>query len=132
MNRRIKSINCSLIATLLIAAAAPMMAHAGTMTIYNDNCTTLVWLTKRNWVKVHIDTIQPGGTNTWVTLNKGESKTVSVKSKYTAFGNTYTYYYTHEAKGTTGGDNDASGAKDTSVTCRKGVMGVCQCLLDGR
>lgn len=130
MTRHVKSIARSLVAMLIIAAA-PIVTHAGTLTIYNDNCTTLQGLQTKNWVKVHVDTIQPGGTNTWVKVDKGESKTIGLIEEYWFYGNWYTYYYVHEAQGTTGGDNDVSGKEDSSVTCRKGSwFGICQCLKD--
>lgn len=133
MNRGVRSIAYSLAAALMLVTAMPMTAQAGTLTIYNDNCKTTVGLFKtRNWVKVHVDTIQAGGTDTWVKVPKSESRTVSLIEKYTAFGNTYTYYYVHEAQGTTGGDNDVKGTEDSRVTCRTDWIGVCQCLKDGR
>ena len=130
MTGHVKSIARGLVAMLVITAA-PIVAHAGTLTIYNDNCTTLKGLKKKNWVKVHVDTIQPGGTNVWVKVRKGESETIWLIEEYEFLGNTYTYYYVHEAQGTTGGDNDVSGREHSSVTCRKGSwFGICQCLKD--
>lgn len=130
MDRSAISIVCSFIAVLMIAAA-PLVAQAGTVTIHNDNCTTLKDFKTHKWVRVHVDSIQPGSTNKWVKLGLGESEKISLRETYKLGGKRLTYYYVHEAAGTAG-DNDVSGKEDSSVTCRKETLNICNCRKDWR
>lgn len=131
MNARLKLCTFAFVSGLMIMiVGAPTTAQAGTITIRNDNCTTLKWFKRRKWVKVHMFSLLSGCTDRVVRVNVGEARTFGVVSRTTIAGERITCKYAHEAKGTIAGAIDAKGTDDTTVTCKKDGFNVCQCVKD--
>lgn len=127
MNNRIKLIACALASVLAMTIATPMTAHAGTLTIYNKNCTKLKGFKQVKRVTVHVydpDTV--GCTKTDVTVHKGSAKKIWLEPG----SRTNPCKYKHEAKGLILGKTDVHGSKNSSVTCEKDPDKICQCTKD--
>ena len=118
------------VSAVTIAAATPMAVHAGSMTIYNENCTKFTGLKTRKRVTVLIDSSKnnEGCTDTYVTVSKHKSKTVELAAN--GIDGDSCGKYSHEARGTAFGKYDAPGNKHTRVTCKKDWADVCQCTKD--
>lgn len=125
-----KLIICAFVSMLAITTVAPMTAHAGTLTIYNKNCTKRAGFIKKQRVTVHVfsKNSDDGCTNEWVTVHKGESETIEILAKDKNGKNCSKY--THEATGTVFNDYDISGFRNSSVTCKKDWAKICQCTKD--
>lgn len=107
-----------------------MATHAGSMTIHNKNCTkTYDWGTRQR-VKVHIysEGKYDGCTEEAVTVRKGHTRTIELIEH--ANDGDECGKYAHEAMGTAFGDFDIHGGKQSSVTCKKDWLSVCQCTKD--
>lgn len=138
MNKRIKFIFYILMSVLMLAVVVPQATHAGTVSIYNKNCTHTKGLYRKKWVTVHVRGYQ-GCTNTKVQVRKGSTKVVNLiptSDKYVDedgsvyYGPERTCKYKHEAKGTLGGKRRVSGKENSSVTCKRDWARVCQCTKD--
>lgn len=129
MNTHKKMITCALVSALLMFIAVPSATQAGTLTIYNKNCTkTKNWRTvKRVTVRVHTGNTKDGCTNTKVTVHQNHSKTVELIEKNDEGGDCK---YGHEAMGTVYGKFKVRGDKNSSVTCKRDWAKVCQCTKD--
>lgn len=136
MNKCIKLVACVFISVLTVAVIVPTTAQAGTLTIYNKNCTKTINFKKYNRVTVHVyqkDHTDEGCTNTHVTVNKKSSKTIELVPYYYKNGqwqDPRNCKYKHEAHGTVAGKEDVHGNENASVTCKKDRIGVCQCTKD--
>ena len=130
MNTRIKLTAFGLISMLLIVIAAPLTAQAGTMTIYNKNCTkTYNFATKqRVTVKIKSKNSYKGCTKKKVTIHKGQSRTIELAE--TGLAGDYCGKYSHQAIGTSRGKRDVSPYQDSHVTCKRDWARVCQCTKD--
>ncbi len=128
-----------LLLAFLFVFSVAATAHAGSLTIHNNNCSP--WL--KDHVRVHVYGGNPPGdqypgtcTDTWVSLKHGETKTISLTGRLEYFSQadnvSYAYdcKYTHEAEGTVMGDSDIDGREDSHVTCKNDWAGVCQCKKD--
>ena len=140
MDNRMKWTALALAAVLVITAVAPMAAQAGTLTIYNDNCTHRKGLgKKKNWITVKVKG-DPGCTKKDVHVSKGETKVVNLIETTTTYSglfgkkektDEYTCKYSHRAKGHPQGYKNVKGDEDSRVTCKKGgAFNACQCLKD--
>ena len=116
--------------TIVITTATPLTAQAGSLTIFNKNCTkTSNWATKKR-ITVYINSSKDndGCTDTKVTVRKGHSKTIQIAA--TDIDGNSCGKYNHKAGGTIWGKYDIRGSKDSRVTCKKDWLGVCQCEKD--
>lgn len=132
MIKQTKAIFCILATSLILATiAAPAPVQAGTMTIYNKNCTHTKGFKRKNWVTVYVYGPRKC-TNKTLRINKGQSKTIELKEEYLSSGaeKYFPCRYNHEAKGTAFGKNDVYGDKHSSVTCKRDWARVCQCTKD--
>lgn len=128
MNSAMKFTALGLISMLLIAITVPTTTYAaGTLTIYNKNCTRLKGFKKKHEVKVHVFTNEIGCRDIHVTVKKGDYKTIGLKEHgtYEDCGK-----YHHEATGTTAGKADVHPNETSWVTCLKDAVGLCHCLKD--
>lgn len=133
MTQRIKSLSRGLAVAMIVAAAAPMAAHAGSVTINNHDCKSLKfdpWPTIIKRVTVHVYDYPDECTDTRVTVGIGDWKTVTLAESHTINGEIYDCNYYHEAEGTAGGIDDVNGSSHSSVTCREDWFDVCQCTKD--
>ena len=82
-------------------------------------------------MKVHVSSNDnfEGCTDTKVTVRQGQSKSIELVELHDD-GSGRCGKYNHEAMGTVGGKYDVKGREDSSVTCRKDWLGVCQCTKD--
>lgn len=139
MNNCMKLTALALASALMITAVAPTAAHAGTLTIYNKECTHRDGLKKKNWVTVKVKG-DPKCTNKKVQVSKGGTRVVDlIETTTTASGflgkheevEEYTCKYYHRAKGSPTGYNDVKGDEDSRVTCKKsGLFKSCECIKD--
>ena len=129
MIKQIEIITYAAAAALLLATLA-LPAHAGTVTIYNENCTKTYNFSTKKRVRVRVHS--PHCTDKKVSVRQGHSETVVVQEKYkTRVGGWFNCEgYRHEAMGTKWGKPDAPPDGDTHVTCKKDWLGVCQCTKD--
>ena len=122
----------SLVSALLIAIATPVAAYAGTLTVYNDNCTKTVSRSTTKRVTVNVSPQKgyrgAGCTDTYFTVSQGNSKTIELEER--SADERYPCKYAHEARGTALGKHDVRGDSDSTVTCRKDWASVCQCTKD--
>ena len=118
------------VSALLIAIAAPMSTYAGTITIYNKNCTKTYNFATKKRVKVHVFSTR-GCTEETVTVRQGHYRTVEIAPMY-KFNDVWKSCgdYAHEAVGTVAFKYDAPGDGHTDVTCKKDWLNVCQCTKD--
>ncbi len=111
----------------LLIATAPFAAHAGTVSIYNKDCRTVVfkpWPVARSRVTVKIDG-GSGCTDTKVTIGKGETQTVQLVTRDS---NGSTCSYTYAPMGTSDAIHHIFGNENSSVTCKEeGLAEVCDC-----
>ena len=134
MSKQMKMIACILVSAVMLSAVA-LPAQAGSVTIYNENCTKQSHGKRVKHVKVHVFG-QKGKscTDTHVTVHQGESETVQLKAQYRGSGvesNTlYPCKYKHEAQGTVGGKRHVLGSEHSTVTCKRDWARVCQCTKD--
>ena len=135
MIKQIEIITYAAAAALLLATLA-LPAHAGTLSIYNKNCATLKGFKNFKRVTVHVYGQDGCDTDTNVTVKQGESKTITLDEYYQEDDSTYkkgrvgVCKYAHEALGTVSFKADVRGTADSSVTCRKDWLDVCQCTKD--
>ena len=128
-------ISGALAAALALPATAPL-AHAGTLTIHNENCTKNIGFKKRKRVTVHVWGQEECDTDKKVTIDQGESKTIELDDHFKTSGSVYEEgvvkecKYGHEAMGTVSFKHDVAGSQDSHVTCKKDRIGVCQCRKD--
>ena len=119
-----------LASALAIAIAAPLTAQAGTLTIFNQNCTSQKGFETHKRVTVTIDSKGGAGcTKTSVNVTQGQSKTVQLAAKDND-GNACGKY-SHRAVGMLLGQQggyDVDGDKDSSVTCKKDRSVSCRCV----
>ena len=131
MNKSMKMITLGFISALMaITVAAPITAHAGTLTIYNKNCKTLVGLKKVRRVTVHVYDFWSRNkcTNKKVTVGIGQSKTITVKETRKTLSGRKTCKYSAEPMGTDDAEDSLlAGDEDTRVTCKSHWLG-CQCV----
>ena len=130
MIRYIRFALLSFISALMITVAASLPVQAGTMTIYNKNCTKTSNFSTKKRVSLHVysSTIFSDCTNIKVTVHQGHTKTVELVEQVLDGGDWWSCEkYAHEAMGTVFGGWDVRGDRDTSVTCKKDWLGVCQC-----
>lgn len=105
-----------------------MTAHAGTLTIYNKNCTKLVWFKQKNHVTVKVYDKMMGCTDTKVNVHKGSRETIWLEPKGD---NGRECMYRHRPTGLLGGKADVAGHRNSSVTCeRKDADNACWCTKD--
>ena len=117
-----------LMSALLIAVAMPMAAHAGTLTIYNKNCTHLKGLKRKKSVTVKV-TADVGCTNTKVKVKTGQSKTISLTVRDKK-GDICEYHHYAKGTGASWPPKDVMGDEVSSVTCKRDWARVCQCKKD--
>lgn len=137
MNNCMKLTTLGLVSALMLAIAAPSPAHAGTLSIYNRDCTKFAGFKRHKRVTVHVDG-PPGCTDTKVNVAIGSTRTINLvqttdKARSGAFiikVKEYECTYTHEASGTVGGKQNIHGKQNSKVTCEKDRGGVCQCTKD--
>ncbi len=140
MDNRMKLTALALAAVLVITAVAPMAAQAGTLSIYNKECTHRKGLgKKKNWITVKIKG-DPGCTEKDVRVAKGETKVIELIETTTTYSgflgkkeetDEYTCKYKHSAKGAPVAYKDVAGDEDSSVTCTKsGWFNSCECVED--
>ena len=132
MNKPMKIITLGFIFALMtIVINAPMTAQAGTLTIYNKNCTTLKVLKKVKRVTVHVfDDWFIKCTDKKVTVGIGQSKTITLKETgYTTKGRWKACRYSAEPMGTSEGPSGLPGDEDLHITCKKGGLW-CGCFKD--
>ena len=128
MSKGINLILLGLVSALLITIAMPMAAHAGTMTIYNKNCTHLKGLKRKKFVSVYVNAQESHGcTSTLVQVKTGQSKTVALVAQNEKG---ETCKYRHVAKGVIMGDFDVKAEDFSSVTCKRNLARVCKCIKD--
>ena len=128
MTKHMKLTVLGLVSALMITTIAPITVQAGTLTIYNKDCTHGKGFKKKKWVSVHVyDKKNKECTDTYVHVNENNSKTVSLIEETN---NDTSCYYKHEAKGTIIGSRDIPGYLNSSVTCKKDWANVCQCTKD--
>ena len=130
MTKHIKLTSFGLLSALLIVIATPLTAQAGTLTIFNKNCTKTADFATKKRVAVHVDTKRGyyGCTDIYTTVHKGHSKTIQLAEQADEgqdCGN-----YRHEAAGTIKGKFDVPADGDSHVTCKKDWLNVCQCTKD--
>ena len=130
MSKRINSTLLGILSALIIAVTLPMTAHAGSLSIYNKNCTQVENFVTKKHVTVHVYSSwdYTGCTREWVVVPRGHTKTIELvpDSGYgQRCGN-----YAHEAKGTVGGHYNVHGDEVASVTCKRDWAWVCQCTKD--
>ena len=130
MNKRMKLTTFGLVPALLIAMAAPLTVQAGTLTIYNDNCTKTANFATKKRVKVDIDgrEANKGCTDVTVTVHQGHSRVIHLETKGNDDGPCGKYR--HEARGVAFGKFDVWGSDDSHVTCKRDWARVCQCTKD--
>ena len=132
MNTHIKLITCAFMSMLMMAIAAPMTVQAGTLTIYNKNCTKTVGLSTKKRVMVNVSPQKgykgAGCTDTYLTVSQKHSKTIELIER--TADERYPCQYAHEARGTVLGKHDVRGDSDSYVTCEKDWAQVCQCTKD--
>lgn len=132
MSKRVKLNSLTFVSALIVAIAMPLTAHAGSLTIYNKNCTKTANFTTKKRITLHVypqdHRDEVGCTNEWITVHKGSSRTIEI-SKY-SMGGLDCGKYRHEAAGTAFGHFDVDAGKDSHVTCKKDRLGVCQCTKD--
>ena len=130
MTRRIHLTAFCLLSTLMIAITVPMTAQAGTLTIYNQNCTKTYKgkIVKR--ITVHVFNGDTHCTRKKVTVHQHESVTVMLREVPTNYEDGHCGKYAHEAMGTAGGKHDVHADEDSSVTCKRDWAHVCQCTKD--
>ena len=130
MTRYAKFARFGLISVLLAALAAPLAARAGTMTIYNKNCTKTANFATKQRVTVIISSKKDGEgcTSGRVTVHRGHSRVVPIAA--TDKDGNECGKYRHEAHLTILGEYDVSEHGDSHVTCKKDWLGVCQCTKD--
>ena len=119
----------ALITTLVAALMIAMTAQASTMTIYNEDCRTVVfnpWPVAKGRVTVKIEAGGETCTEKKVTVGKGKSKTVEVRARGDLG---FPCKYSHMAAGTVGGESNYW-LEDGSVTCKEDWFDVCQCTKD--
>ena len=128
MTKCVRHTAFGLVATLLTATVAPLTAHAGNVTIYNENCTHLKGLKRKKFVTVYVDASEAHGcTDTKVQVKKGHSKTIELVARNK---NGITCKYNHNAEGVVGGKYDIKAEEFSSVTCKRDRARVCQCKKD--
>ena len=141
MHKRIQLIACGFLSALIIAMAVPVTTNAGTLTIYNENCTHLKGFKRKKSVTVHVFAQDDCDTNTKVTVRQGSSKTITLDDYYNekdhmskdgkiVKGDPTTCKYAYEARGTVSFTRDVRGDRDSSVTCKRDWARVCQCTKD--
>ena len=130
MTNYMKLIICAFVSMLAITTVAPMTAHAGTLTIYNKNCTKRAGFIKKQRVTVHVfsKNSDDGCTNEWVVVHRGHTETIELVPD-SGYGQRCGHYM-HEAKGTVGGKYDVHGDETASITCKRDWAWVCQCTKD--
>ena len=140
MTRPITLLTCAFVSALLLFSTTPEVSYAGTMAIYNKNCSKrLLGIKEVNRITVAIDGY-PGCTHTEVTVNQGITRTVTLAETTDKFSggrgstSSNSCRYTHEAIGTgigrVGTEMDVEGDQFSSVTCKKDWIGDCQCIKD--
>ena len=128
MNNRKQTIFCVFVCALVVVAAVPVAAHAGTMTIHNQDCAKRNGLQTNGRFTVHVyDDRSSECTDKMVRVDAGRSKTVSLKEN-TSSGELC--LYKHLASGIVLGARNVPGNLDSSVTCRENLFGACQCTKD--
>lgn len=127
MTSPLKLTALGLLSALLMATAMPMTANAGTLTIYNHNCTHLKWFKRKKSVTVHVYTHADKCTDTKVQVKTGQSKTIQLLEDGLV---EQCHRYAHEAIGTVGGKFDINPREPSSVTCKRDGARVCQCTKD--
>lgn len=140
MNYRTKWVATGLVLALMTAVAVPTASQAGTLSIYNKECTHRKGLgKKKNWITVQIKG-DPGCTKKDVRVSKGETKVINLIETTTTYSgflgkkeetDEYTCKYKHLAKGAPVAYKDVAGDEDSSVTCTKsGWFNSCECTKD--
>ena len=130
MIKQTKVFACMLTALLMFGMTS-LPAQAGTLTIYNKNCTKTHNFATKKRVKVHVyGKLESGCTTREVTVRQGQSRTLDLVPTYKDNGLKKDCFYFHEANGTVGGKQDVNGTRDSHVTCKKDWAHVCQCKLD--
>ena len=131
MSKGINLIVLGLVSALLITTTMPMAAHAGTLTIYNENCTHLKGLKRKKSVTVTVKAgITNGGcTYTKVKVKTGQSKTISLTERDRQ-GDICKYRHNAKGTGITDPPKDVKGDEVSSVTCKRDWARVCQCRKD--
>ena len=129
MSKRIKLIASGFVSALTIIIATSMPAQAGTLTIFNKNCTKTYNFATKKRVKVRIYANgSEGCTQKRVTVHQGRPKTIELMEQN--IDGDDCGKYAHEAIGTVMGKYDAPADEDTHVTCKKDWAAVCQCTKD--
>ena len=134
MTRPMKLTTLGLVSALTFAVvimmATPLTAHAGSMSIYNKNCTQVENFVKKKQVTVHVYSSlgYTGCTNEWVVVHRGHTETIELVPD-SGYGQRCGHYM-HEAKGTVGGKYDVHGDETASITCKRDWAWVCQCTKD--
>ena len=133
MTKRTILAACGLALAFTLFNGMPMPAHAGTLTIHNDDCKKMMgWFKIRTRVTVHVSSVYSGCTSKEVTVNMGSSATITLEE---GFVTSYGEYqrcnkYRHYAHGAPIGKADIDGRKDSSVTCKRDWSKVCKCRKD--
>ena len=129
MTMHMKAAVLGLLSALTIALAAPVTAQAGTLTVYNQNCTTQKGIEIHKQVTVRIDSKSGAGcTNKPVDVAQGQSKTIELVAR-DKDGNACGKYR-HQAVGMLQGQQgryDVDGDKNSSVICKKDRSVSCRC-----
>ena len=130
MTRPMKLAALALVSALTIAIAVPLTAQAGTLTIFNKNCTMNIGFDIDERITVNVDSETGAGcTKTSVDVARGYARTIELATK-DSDGNACGKYR-HKVIGTFKGQQgryDIDGDKDSWMTCKKDRSVSCQCV----
>ena len=121
-------------ALMTVAIAAPMMAQAGTLTIYNEDCTYRKGFKKKKAVYVEVvprhQEARDQCTDTKVRVKQGYPRTIALVERHKDKGKrSHPCYYRHKAEGVPWGASkaDVRGDEHSRVGCKEDALGVCHC-----
>jgi hypothetical protein len=135
---------------VMLAACLAQPANGASLAVKNQNCV-YQGLKRTNEVKIRIlhtkhilrtefqgpvDKLADQCTDEWLTIHVGSTRTVAVVDYFDNHSDVYTgkkvgpaleCFYSVQAEGVVGGDQNVSGTKDQKFTCKTDWAGVCQC-----
>ncbi len=133
MSRQLTMIACILVSAVMLSTVTSP-AQAGSVTIYNDNCTKTYKGKKVKRVTVTVKGRTGSNcTEETRTIHQGESTTIQLQAKYhpsrTNGGGVRECEYTHKASGVWNGSRNVKGTEHSEVVCKKakGLFRTCQC-----
>ena len=133
MSRQLKMIACILVSAVMLSMVT-LPAQAGSVTIYNVDCTKTYKGKKVKRVTVHVRGRRGSNcTEEYLTIHQGESRTIQLQAKYRPSGSNgsgvHVCVYKHQASGTTNGTFEIKGTEHSEVYCKKanGFFHTCQC-----